>query len=605
MKLEHVLPQIGPVSIELYEPADHIYQLLREQKEVNRLGQLRQLGALSITFEGARLARWDYTLALLYYSSKLRLKNFNSKYRIGRVRFSSTLSALQCASLIWNLGHIPGTFSTEKGVYRFLFNRDPDNPVGDLAWPFTGNADVESIKEKATKYVLSEDYLGLSRVLAVIKLLGFCEDADSESFGFVVDFAAPLLLDYEGAYSKQWRKIKRSFALVRHLAYLTVDLPFCGHHWAPNIPELLNSHLVHVPEDIEVLVDNISELLSPLEKKIYDSLYHSDKARIETTIFSDHTFKKLTRVGNYKETIKDWTHCGLSRDLSLGRRIDRKKIKRSIEIKLRSHFSGHPDSAIQIENKLRSLNFSHAAVFEYKAWNSDALLEPDERIIDIMLDRDPTANDIGVIINWYIKELDNLDAKPDDYFDLTRKAELGIGYKQLLSKAVQLQFPDILVKLEPWSLNRFGLFPDYYMRETLGGIWACRAKMDDSIAKHLLRDRTRYIVRELQDAYAELKGISALRKVLRERWKASAPRCRWLIITSSIQFYKEGRNLMEYDGGLLRISSRNGKLTWYGIESKNGAENPATTLRRKLKVLGVKSEVKSIDATHAYVELGL
>ena len=31
---------------------------------------------------------------------------------------------------------------------------------------------------------------------------------------------------------------------------------------------------------------------------------------------------------------------------------------------------------------------------------------------------------------------------------------------------------------------------------------------------------------------------------------------------------------IEFDGGLLKVSSRSGRLTWYGMESKSGNENP-------------------------------
>lgn len=104
--IEHVLPQIGLVRIPLYPPADISYEHLQENKEITRLNQLRHLGALSVALPGTRLARWDYTVALLYYSLQFTVSGFNSKFKIDSIEFSSTIAALQCASLIWNIGHL-------------------------------------------------------------------------------------------------------------------------------------------------------------------------------------------------------------------------------------------------------------------------------------------------------------------------------------------------------------------------------------------------------------------------------------------------------------------------------------------------------------------
>ncbi len=62
---------------------------------------------------------------------------------------------------------------------------------------------------------------------------------------------------------------------------------------------------------------------------------------------------------------------------------------------------------------------------------------------------------------------------------------------------------------------------------------------------------------------------------------------------------------MEFDGGLLQISSRYGNLTFYGLESKHGGENAAESLRRRLSELEISVQPISINRDHAYVELKL
>ncbi len=603
-RFEHIVPQIGTAKIQLFPPSYDIYNHLLKNKEVFRLNKLRHLGALSnIALNGARLARWDYTVALLYYSEQFDIPTFKSKFNIGRVEFSSTIAALQCASLIWNIGHLPGTFSVEKGVCRNLIRRNSKEPASFLKWPFEDNREVNRIKLESSKLLIRDDYFGISRVLAVLKLLLMCKSSEDELFVFTVDFASPLLLGYEKSYSRQWSKIKKSFSMIRHLSYLTVDLPFSGHRWAPNIPDLLKHYIGNYQGDINIFYDKISELLSPIEKNIYDSMYHSDRSKEETAIYADLADRRLETIEDSPQEIINWLNSGLSKDLRLGAKPKKNRINRCIQIHLRDQFSIHPDSCTGIEFKLKNIGFSHSAVFKYVSWNSDTLFEPDELIIDVLVDRRPCLNDIGKIAYWFLSEFDSFFAKHDDTYKLLRKQAIESSYSQIFSRAVEMYFPGVTVKIEPWGLNKFGIFPKYSLAENRGGIWAANAKLDDPITGHILRDRTGKIVPELQNRYLELMGIKALKDELRKEWETSTPRCRWLILTSSIIFCRDGKNLIEYDGGLLKISSRSGKLTWYGIETKNGSENPLRSLKKRLKTINIKAKTKAINTKHAYVEI--
>jgi hypothetical protein len=567
--IRNVVPQVGSVSLSLYSPSDKIYDVLYQNKEINRLSSLRQLGALSaFPMSGARLARWDYTVTLLHYSQMFNISGFNSTFRIGKVEFTSAISALQCLSLIWNIGHLPGTFSSEKGVYRYLKSVNEKTPVEGLVWPFHGNPEVNEIRERANSYLLNSDYAGVCRVLSVIKLLSYCQDENDYLFSFITDFAAPFTFNYEKTYSSQWRKLRKAFSIIRHLSYLTVDLPFSGHRWAPNIPDLLEHYVTNKHYDLDYLAIKISELLSPIEKNIYDTIYHSEAARREAAIFANKVEEKLKKSSNASDKINKWICSGLIRDLKLGRLPNREGIKRCVSIQLRSHFSSHPDSCIDLEAKLRAKKFSHSVVFEYKSWNSSILLEPDELIIDILVDRDPTPTDIGMFLYWFTREFDDTSAAHNDFFYMTRKGEIEVGYYQILSRAIETQFPHITLKLDSWQLNRFGLFSDFEISDVRGSIWLASAEMDDPISKHLTYDRSKKVSPDLRDQYKELLGIRELRNTLKKKWKGKKPRCRWLLVTSSVKFLVDNRSILEFDGGLIRVSARSGKLTWYGLNCK-------------------------------------
>ena len=399
-KIEHVIPQLGFVTVPLFPPADWVYEKLKAEGELRRLSQLRHLGALSFALEGARLARWDYTAALIYFSWLFKLKGFNSTFRLGGEEFSSSIAALQCLSLVWNTGHLPGTFATEKGVYRFLYKKSQDDPVGVLDWPFDGVEEINEIRKYANSFLSSTDYTGLSRVLAVRKLLGYCKNDSDRLYKFTIGFFAPFMLGYDPGHSIQWSKLRSAFSLIRHLSYLTVDIPFSGQRWTPNVPDLFDYYINQEKKDIQLdhLSDCISELLSPIEKQIYDHLYHSDRARSEVSIFSNAVTKKLLSVTKPSTMISNWGLEGLTRKLNLKKR-KRYAVNRCVLIKLRSHFTSYPGRIVAIEEELRSLGFDLSVAYEYKAWNSDTMFEPDELLVDVILSGAPNQDDIGRILN--------------------------------------------------------------------------------------------------------------------------------------------------------------------------------------------------------------
>ncbi|MFH2012611.1 MAG: hypothetical protein ABIJ37_07935 [Pseudomonadota bacterium] len=605
--LKHMIPQIGFQCIPLYPPADYVYTELREQNEERRLTKLRHLGSPSTSgaLPGTRQARWDYTIALLHYPTKLNLPSMNNKIRIGSINFSSTNAALQCAALVWNTGHLPGTFSVEKGIWRFLYDRNKDNPVAGLHWHHDTLEVVRRMQDEANRLLNSEDYLSVARVLAVIKLLSYCSKPEGTFFQFVCSFAAPFLLGYNEGHSAQWAKINSAFGVVRHLAYLTLDAPFSGLPWFPSIPAIVEHQINNNLRGLEEFISNVSEILSPIERLTFDSVYHSNASRKEASAVADHIFKLLHTKADPATVIDKWLTCGLFRELKLGRRTPTESLEFVASIKLRSHFTNLNDSPVDMEKSLQNKKFSHPAVFRYKAWNSETMLEPDQLIVDAITNNDLTVNDVGRLTAWFVSHFENLDAQANDTYNILKKGELETAYLSLVRRAIEIAYPSIEVRLEPWNLTRFGLFKQSTPMESKGGIWATTAKLDDPIIKHILRNRYKSIPTQLRDQYAELLGIRELRKWLRKRWKQKDLHQRWIVLTGSIRFYRGTRALIEFDGGLMKISTRSGKMTWYGLESKRGRTDPLHSLNRRLKVIGLNAPAYQLSPRYAFVELPL
>lgn len=604
--INHVIPHVGLSEVTLYPPADRIYALLFKNNEKKRLCALRHLGTSSHAFPGSRQMRWDYTVTMLYYSSLVRVIGSSNCFRLDGIEYSSLAATLQCAALVWNIGHLPGTFSVEKGVYRYLHSKNPTKPANLLLWPTSvaNNIDIDKIIKRANELLKRYDYLGLARVLAVLKLLKFCAKKDDWHKNWVSSFAAPFLLNYQDKGSQQWYKHSIAFPIIRHCAYLTVDYSISGMSWGPNIPLFFKS-IVNQPKNrINDIADVVSEVLSPFERQTYQNIYHNIIARKEAAIVADHVYKYLNKVENPKDKIEQWMSNSMYQKLGLGRIRSRSKHNVAASFKLRSHFHLMPDSIAKIEKELKSKGLDLPIAFKYRPWNSDALIEPDELLIDIVTSNKLDTCDVGKLLAWCVSNFENFKATKDDYLTILHKIDLERAYLGLINQALKLSFPGIEVRLQPWPLRDYGIFEEYLDSNAKGGIWAANSLINDSISTHIIRDRSARIPSRMKEIYTEMQGLSKLRQQLRRQWSKTHPRQKCLLVTASVKFTKPQRELIEYDGGLITVSSRGGNITWYGLESKSSGTNPKSRLKRKLEHLGIKKwEVFQINSKHAYVKM--
>lgn len=603
--IEHMIPHVGLASITLYPPADKVYYWLKRNNEIARLKSMRHLGALSYALPGARHARFDYTLALAYYAQRMDLPGMKTTFKIGKVEFSSAQAALQSIALMWNIGHLPGTFSVEKGVYRYLHKKNSRYPAAELTWPNISSGEIQRIRARANEFLKSHDYMGLSRVLAVIKLLSTSYGGDRTLKEMVHKFAAPFLLEYEGSDSKQWYKIRKAFNVVRHLSYLTLDTTLTGLQWCNSIPLLMRQLLEHEGADLEYLSDCVCEILSPVERLTYASLYHRDIARQEAAIVSSWVYDFLISCASPQSSIKDWMTKGVFQDLKIKRKPRIKSVNLAGTISLRTHFSNPSHSPVEIEALLMNKRLDAPLVLEYKAWNSDVLIEPDALIIDAYTKGKADCDDTGRLLAWMIEEFENPKATPNDRYELLRKADLEGAYFSLVKHAFKIALPSYDVKFDPWPMGRYSIFPNMAPDQGRGGIWAANAELDDNITKHILRNREAKIPSGLKDKYSELMGINKLRSYLRPKWAGKGLRQRCLLITSSVRLTQGKDDKMEFDGGIVVVKSRGGSITWYGLESKRGKDCPLRSLDERLTSLSIKAITIKLSSRFAFAKMEL
>ena len=355
--------------------------------------------------------------------------------------------------------------------------------------------------------------------------------------------------------------------------------------------------------DLEKLSDRVAEVLSPIERLVYAALYHRGDARIEAAVVADRVHMKLKRDNDARSLISAWMGKERLEDLYLQRESFPGCAAIAGSIHLRTHFVWSTNSPVKTESTLRRKGFALPLVLTYQAWNSEALIEPDEILIDGITDRCPSPNDVGRLLAWTMQEFEQYNAAPDDTLELVRKADLEKVYVSLIKRAFELAWPGKSLRIEPWPLASFGLFPENPPEGSRGCIWACAGKLQDQITKHIVRDRSNTIPPDLRDRYAELLGIRELRSYLQRKWRGRDLRQRCLLVTASLRLRDHEKDLIEFDGGIAVISSRGGRITWYGLESKRGGGDPAHSLRERLENLGLPAYVRRLSARYAFAKI--
>jgi len=551
-----------------------------------------------------RQTRWDYTIALLHYSNVLGRLGGTSSVKLGQIDFSSYAAAVQCACLSWNIGHVPGTFAVEKGIYRFLADRSDDAPADVLPWPYVNSTSVAKLKQAANSYLLDYDYFGVPRVLAVIKLLSFASSTNDEIFRLTTGFLGPFLLNSFPRNERAWIKVREYFKIVRHLAYLTIDAPYSGLQWGPNIPAFVDVQ-IRSSNDLNSFVDSVSEVLSPVERLTFESVYHSERARRDASVVAGQICQRL-KTSQYPNTlILGWMLSGSTRNIQLPRAQGRGPGKTCASIRLRSHLSYSPSRIVDLERSLESKGIKFPGVFQYRSWNSEVTLEPDELIIDSISWGDPTVNDVGKLLAWFLRNFEDLYAKEDNSFQIFRKGDFEKAYVSLFGRIVEIFRPGWTVSVYPWRFADFGLFRKVPLDESKGAVWAAPADLGDPITKHIVRLRAKKNMKgRVARQYEEVKGLRELRKHLLKEWGTRTKRLRHycLVCPASVVLSDGARDLIEFDGGILKIMSRSGAVTWYGLETKSN-RGALRSLERRVEGLAVGGTVRSLGPRHAFVEM--
>jgi hypothetical protein len=620
-EIAYSVPQVGPVNIQLYPPADEVYALLEAVGEISRLTGLKHIGALDYAFPGVSHSRWDYTVSMLYVVTRLRRLVTNSQFVMGAKTFSSMTAALQCLALLSNVGHLPGTYCAEKGVARFLLGRNEGSPLDCLFEAAMDNdlGVIRQLIEGANELLKKKDYLALNRLCAIVKLITNFAGRAAVPRWLVYDLFVPFVLrDLRPAHPR-WSELDQYFDASRRLAYLNRDTALIDSPITVGLSPLL-SNLVD-PEGLtkEALLQS-QEITSAYEHTVYERFYHLPEARKVTAVVAASVLARLRTEGDAAARITEWMY-----DNDMDEVIDPETTRQRLRdanligtVSLRTFFFSLSGTASKIERNLEGLLGQDegvqvrtaVGVCEYDPPDSQHTLVPDQTYLDALTLGEVDSQQVGLLLKWIADDLDSSYHDPADFYAWFVKPDISEIYEALLGQLIAVAWPDVHLEIKAWPLSRLGKFKTRDDERGEIPIWHASSALDDKFTKHIVRDIST-VPPALTSIRDELRGLSQLRAQLRKGWSGNRarPRKRHFLITASIRLSKpaEKGTEREFDGGLLQLSSRMGCARLYLLETKGAQTSSAAAnrLRQKLEALDLRGNVTRLKSRSAYVAFEL
>lgn len=159
------MPGIGNRNIVLYGEAARLYKCLQEEEFFERLKKVEQLGVISQVEISASHTRWEYMIFQLYLIQKLfkeKGKRNLGNLKLGGVELSG-VELLQLWVFLFNIGHLPGTFATTRGL---LLAMEKDNELKEKL-----EKEVpDKLKSHFDKVIEEKDIFELPKFLSAILL---------------------------------------------------------------------------------------------------------------------------------------------------------------------------------------------------------------------------------------------------------------------------------------------------------------------------------------------------------------------------------------------------------------------------------------------------
>jgi hypothetical protein len=221
MWIDYQIPKLGRVKAELYPIAEMAYRILDKSGHIERMKQTPQLGVIRNVCEGAHHTRWEYVVTQLSIVGHLKIVSQisglsnNSPIIKGGEEISGA-EILQVWTMLLNVGHLFGTFSSERALLSQI--KDDKN----LRRIFkSGLPDDEEIKAYFDNIVIREDTFRIHELIAFFFLYRLRRSNKRE-----VELLMNILKSFRNdppIGKERINKLRNLFRRIRQVSFLFLD----------------------------------------------------------------------------------------------------------------------------------------------------------------------------------------------------------------------------------------------------------------------------------------------------------------------------------------------------------------------------------------------
>lgn len=318
------VPIFGKININLEKESKIVYNCFN--KDINRLRGIDHLGVLHYFLKIPKYSRYDYVMTMLYLIEKALQSNpskLKGRLKLRNSNFTSSEEFLKCWALLYCIGHLQMTFTSEHAFLRYLIENDLTEEflsiiktqIDDFSL-FSEESDEnsENIKillyEKIEKIVKDEKIMEFYKIFSLLKILNLmgCLDKYKPQISelAVISILKRNYLDFIEDVEKKVSlgKIIDYFEVIRMLSFTILD-GYVSQEYLKVNPFVIVENLDKFMEnnDYETLLKDINKFYSADIYKSPESAYYHHRAR--KTLSDDNIFGQYVLNELIEDIIKN------------------------------------------------------------------------------------------------------------------------------------------------------------------------------------------------------------------------------------------------------------------------------------------------------------
>ena len=299
MELKYNISQLGIISADLFDNAKKCYNFLHDKKYVAKIEEMNQLGVLQNTPLRTVHKRMEYVVLQIYLVNLLLGRDIElNQYRGKKKKFNlglsnkETLNSFKISGadliiiwiLLFNSGHLMGTFAAEKGLLKCI-------AMNNLLYEKFENNMPDNIKNDFRECINRGDVYNLHKFLIIFTLTIHHKQSRSPKSKKFINFLIEICQIYFSSENEKHLKFKRYFNKIRQISYLFLDSQYSEFPLNFKITPLL----LNLDDYLDEILDENSyfnKALDSLDGLLSHNVYYSKESISEFNYY-------VTKFENY------------------------------------------------------------------------------------------------------------------------------------------------------------------------------------------------------------------------------------------------------------------------------------------------------------------